>query len=97
MEFPPLKWILPDLLPEGATLVASRPKLGKSWLVLDVAIAVTANRITLGVKPTSGAALYLALEDGQRRLQRRITKLLPTFTTEWPSLLEISTEWPRAD
>jgi RecA-family ATPase len=41
--------------------------------------------------------LYLALEDGKRRLQRRITKLLPTFSTEWPSLLEIATDWPRAD
>jgi hypothetical protein len=98
MEFPPLKWILPDLIPEGATLVVSRPKLGKSWLVLDVAIAVTASRFTLGeLKPNPGAALYLALEDGNRRLQRRLTKLLPTFMSEWPNLLNFATEWPRAD
>ena len=98
MKFPPLKWVLPDLVPEGATLVVSRPKLGKSWLVLDVAIAVTADRFTLGtLRPSPGAALYLALEDGRRRLQRRITRLLPSFSAEWPTLLEISTEWPRAD
>jgi RecA-family ATPase len=94
MTFPPLKFILPDLVPEGATLLVSRPKLGKSWLVLDIAIATAAGRFTLG---TPGDVLYLALEDGRRRLQRRITKVLPTFSITWPQGLEIATEWPRAD
>ena len=35
MTFPPLKLIVPGIVPEGATLLVSRPKLGKSWLVLD--------------------------------------------------------------
>jgi AAA domain len=98
MEFPPLKFVLPGLIPEGAALLVSRPKLGKSWLVLDLAIATAASRFTLGnLKPSSGAVLYLALEDGKRRLQRRITKLLPTFSDSWPEPLKIATEWPRAD
>jgi hypothetical protein len=98
MTFPPLKFILPGLVPEGATLLVSRPKLGKSWLVLDVAIATAAGRFTLGnLRPSPGDVLYLALEDGRRRLQRRITKLLPTFSGSWPQGLTIATEWPRAD
>ena len=98
MTFPPLNFILPGLVPEGATLLVSRPKLGKSWLVLDIAIATAASRFTLGeLKPSAGDVLYLALEDGRRRLQRRITKLLPTFSITWPQGLEIATEWPRAD
>jgi AAA domain/Transcriptional regulator, AbiEi antitoxin len=98
MEFPPLKYILPVFIPEGATLLVSRPKLGKSWLVLDIAIATAAGRFTLGdLKPSTGAVLYLALEDGKRRLQRRITRLLPTFSDKWPDRLKIATEWPRAD
>ena len=98
MTFPPLKFILPGLVPEGATLLVSRPKFGKSWLVLDIAIATAAGRFTLGeLKPSTGDVLYLALEDGRRRLQRRITKLLPTFSGTWPPGLEIATEWPRAD
>jgi AAA domain-containing protein len=96
MAFPPLRFILPGLVPEGATLLVSRPKLGKSWLVLDLAIATAAGRFTLGeLKPSSGAVLYLALEDGRRRLQRRIRRLLPAAS--WPSPLTIATEWPRAD
>jgi hypothetical protein len=98
MTFPPLKFILPDLVPEGATLLVSRPKLGKSWLVLDIAIATAAGRFTLGtLKPSAGDVLYLALEDGKRRLQRRITKVLPTFSITWPDNLKMATEWPRAD
>lgn len=98
MTFPPLKFILPGIVPEGATLLVSRPKLGKSWLVLDLAIATAAGRFTLGeLNPSQGDVLYLALEDGKRRLQRRITKLLPTFSFSWPPQLKIATEWRRAD
>ena len=79
-------------------MLVSRPKLGKSWLVLDVAIATAAGRFTLGeLKPSPGDVLYLALEDGKRRLQRRMTRLLPTFSGTWPPRLTIATEWPRAD
>ena len=85
-------------VPEGATLLVSRPKFGKSWFVLDIAIAIAAGRFTLGqLKPVQGDVLYLALEDGPRRLQRRITKLLPSFSGSWPSSFKIATEWSRAD
>jgi hypothetical protein len=98
MMFPPLRFILEGLVPEGLSLLVSRPKLGKSWLVLDLAIATAGERFTLGtLKPLLGPVLYLALEDGPRRLQRRITKLLPTFSGSWPEELTIATDWPRAD
>ena len=74
MTFPPLNFILPGLVPEGATLLVSRPKFGKSWLVLDVAIATAANRFTLGtLKPSAGDVLYLALEDGRRQAGSRVS------------------------
>ena len=46
-----------------------------------------------------GDVLYLALEDGKRRLQRRIDKLLPTFSGEWPKQLTLVPMggWRRAD
>jgi hypothetical protein len=37
----------------------------------------------------------LALEDSKRRLQNRMTKLLPTFSGEWPEKLTITTKWRR--
>jgi hypothetical protein len=97
MTFEPLSWFLPEIIPaEGVTLLCSRPKFGKSWLALDACIAATADRFTLGeIKPTQGDVLYLALEDSKRRLQRRMTKLLPTFSGKWPEQLTITTKWRR--
>ena len=39
-EFPAIKFIVPGYLPEGATILAGRPKLGKSWLALDLALCL---------------------------------------------------------
>src|SRR5262249_4313521 len=44
-----------------------------------------------------GSVLYLALEDGDRRMQSRMTKLLPTFSGKWPRKFHYATRWPRAD
>ena len=97
MAFPPLSWIVPNIIPaEGVTLVCSKPKFGKSWLAFDLCIACTTERCTLGnIKPAQGSALYLALEDSKRRLQRRMTKLLPTFGATWPERLTLKSEWRR--
>ena len=98
MTFPPMRYVLPGLIPEGLTILAARPKAKKSWLMLDLAVAVAAGRFLLGdLKPAEGDVLYLALEDSHRRLQRRLDKLLGTFFAEWPRRLEIATEWPRGD
>ncbi len=71
-EFPPPVWILEDYLPEGLGMLAGRPKRGKSWLALQIAIAVAANRSVLGRQATAGFAIYIGLEDGVKRLQRRL-------------------------
>jgi AAA domain-containing protein len=97
MAFPPLSWIVPNIIPaEGVTLLCSKPKFGKSWLAYDLCIACTTDGFTLGtIKPAQGNVLYLALEDSKRRLQRRMTKLLPTFGSAWPDKLLLKTEWRR--
>jgi AAA domain/Toprim domain len=94
--FPALRFVVPGLMPEGLVLLAGKPKAKKSWLALDVAIAATADRFTLGeIKPDQGDVLYLALEDSLRRVQRRMTKLLGM--QKWPSRLLIKTTWKRVD
>jgi RecA-family ATPase len=73
MAFAPIDFIIPGLIPaEGVTLICAKPKVGKSWLLLDMSLSATIARILLGsLKPTQGAVLYLALEDGPRRVQSR--------------------------
>jgi AAA domain len=98
MMFPPLRFVVPDIMPEGVALLAGKPKAGKSWMVLDLAIAATSDRYTLGeIKPEQGDVLYLALEDSLRRAQWRMTKLLGACVKKWPERLTIKTEWKRVD
>jgi hypothetical protein len=69
---PPLGMLVPGLIPQGLIILAGRPKIGKSWLVLDLAISVASGRPFFGRKTDPGEVLLLALEDGERRLQSRL-------------------------
>ena len=96
MSFPPIEYVVPGYIVEGLTLFAGKPKLGKSWLILHAAIAVARGGYTLGdVRCVEGDVLYAALEDNPRRLQDRMTKLLPAFGEHWPERLHFETEMPR--
>jgi RecA-family ATPase len=100
MRFAPVRYVLPGYIPEGVTLLVGRPKVGKSWFVLDLCVACATGRTTLGgINPVQGDVLYLALEDGKRRLQRRIDKLMGIFQGEWPERLMLAPmgTWPRLD
>jgi len=95
-QFKPVRIILPDLIPEGVTILAGKPKIGKSWLMLDVCVAVAGDRFVLGdKKPVQGDVLYLALEDNQRRLKKRMDKPMGDYS--WPERLDLHTEWKRLD
>jgi len=94
--FPPLAWVIPDYLPQGITLLAGRPKLGKSWLALDWAVAVACGGFTLGnVKCPEGDVLYAALEDTPRRLKARMEKV--SSCGNWPEKLHFICTMRRAD
>src|SRR5215218_10782755 len=95
-ELPPVRWVVPDILPEGVTFLAGKPKMGKSWMVLGLGIAVATGGVALGTKRVErGEVLCLALEDNKRRIQNRLTKLLAGRPA--PASLHITTEWPRLD
>jgi hypothetical protein len=100
MTFEPVRYVVPQYVPEGVTLLIGRPKIGKSWLALDLAIACSSGLTVLGsLNPTEGDVLYLALEDSKRRLQRRVDKLLSPFSEAWSERLSIveAGGWRRAD
>lgn len=90
LQLPPARWAIPGLLPEGVTLLAGAPKVGKSWLSLGLALAVAGGGEALGsVTCQSGQVLYLALEDTPRRLQTRLRQLLGAAAA--PSSLTLRT------
>ncbi|WP_051442615.1 AAA family ATPase [Mesorhizobium sp. WSM3626] len=95
MEFAPIKYVIPGYVAEGLTLLGGRPKLGKSWLALDFGVAVASGGRSLGAECEQGDALYLALEDNQRRLQDRLRVVLPRFKRPDMSRLSLLTEAPK--
>jgi hypothetical protein len=77
VEFPPQRWAVPGLIAEGSNLLAGPPKLGKSWLALNLGVAIASGGLALGKVPVDqGDVLYLALEDPGRRLQSRLRVVL---------------------
>lgn len=94
---PPLRQVAGDIVLEGLTILAARPKVGKTWFMLAIAVAVSDGRDCFGgIQCEQGDVLYLALEDNKGRLQRRLSKLLGD-RREWPKHLHIAHTWPRAD
>lgn len=74
--FAPARWAIEDLLPEGLTIFAGAPKMGKSFLSLDIGLAVSHGDKVLGdYQASKGQVLYAALEDSERRLQTRLTAI----------------------
>jgi hypothetical protein len=95
-ELPDVSWIVPDILPEGVTFLAGKPKLGKSWMTLGLSMAVATGGVALGTKAVErGEVLHLALEDNRRRLQKRLGLLLAGRGA--PEGLHLELDWPRAD
>jgi hypothetical protein len=97
-EFPPEVWIVEQLLPPGACLLAAKPKARKSWLALHVAISVATGTPFLGRYPTKqGRVLFLDLEGTLRRTRKRSRAMLGVAQAPWPDNLHVYTEWPQGD
>jgi hypothetical protein len=91
-EFPEPVWIIPGMLPARLSILGGRPKVGKSWLLLQIAFAVGVGGRLFDQEIDPGKVLYLALEDSPKRLQKRVKAIgIPAnagimFHTEWRPL-----------
>jgi hypothetical protein len=72
---PEMSWIIEGLLPEGLVIFGGKPKKGKSWLALKIALACARGKKFFGQEVREREVLYLGLEDGPRRLRDRLLKL----------------------
>jgi len=93
-DFPPLRWLVEGVLPEGTTLLAAPPKVGKTRLALQLSLALASGGYALNNQDTQCPAtgvLYLALESGERRLQKDIRQLHESG----PPNLHLATRWRR--
>ena len=74
-EFEPLQFAVDKILPHGLFILAGSGKIGKSWLALDICIAVSSGGKLWDFTAEQGEVLYLALEDNHQRLQSRLAKI----------------------
>ena len=73
--YKPTVFAVDGLLAQGLFILAGSPKVGKSWLALELCLAV-AKGVKLFERETSqGSALYLCLEDSYPRIQSRLYEL----------------------
>jgi hypothetical protein len=98
-HFDPIAWIVEGYLPEGFSVLAGRQKLGKTWLSIDISLAVACGGAAMGaIECEQGDVLYIDMENGERRIQRRIDALYPDERGR-PDLsrLEWATDVPMLD
>ena len=76
---PPL---IDGLLYPGTYIFAGAPKLGKSFLMAQLAYHVSTGTPLWNYTTRKGTALYLALEDDYRRLQERLYRMFGTESAD---------------
>jgi hypothetical protein len=89
ISFDPLYYIWAAILSIGVAIIASLPKVGKSWWVLDLCLSVATGTPFLDQPTKRGDVLYLGLEDSNRRLQDRARKV---YKKPLPNNLYFATE-----
>ena len=71
-------WLIEDLWgAEAVGCIGGTPKAGKTWLALEMALAVASGRPCLGRYPVprAGPVLLFCAEDGPRAVQQRVAGL----------------------
>ena len=75
MKLPPTKFCVETLLPQGISILGGAPKIGKSWLVLDLCVRIAKGEAIWNLSTQKGTTLYLCLEDPLNRIQQRLCML----------------------
>lgn len=102
-DFPTPRTAVPGLLYTGLCLLAGNPKSRKSWLALDLSVAIATGSEFLGRVCPQGRVLYCDIEYGSsaRRAQKRVRELLAEYgygdDDPWPERLGWKWRVPRLD
>lgn len=80
--YQPKEEIIEMLLCSGVYLFVGAPKLGKSFFMAQLGYHVSNGLSLWKYKTNRGAVLYLALEDGYTRIQKRLSKMFGMETVD---------------
>ena len=73
--YKPIEFVVDGLIAQGLYILAGAPKVGKSWLSLDICLSIAKGEKVLGQETSNGTVLYLCLEDSFERIQKRLYEL----------------------
>ena len=66
------RFCVQNFLPQGLIILGGAPKVGKSWLVLDLCVRIAKGEALWNMETMQGTTLYLCLEDPYFRIQQRL-------------------------
>ncbi len=105
LQFEKLPEIVEGLFARGTYILAGSPKVGKSFLAIEIALAVSMGRPLWGREVNQCDVMYYALEDTPSRLQQRLNIMAddecinndhlfyscqsPTLSTGFPEQLRV--------
>lgn len=69
------RFIIDGMIYPGIHILSGDPKIGKSWMVLDMCLAVAKGEKFFGKETEQGQVVYMALEDTFVSLQSRLYEL----------------------
>lgn len=75
-DISPPTWIVKDVLPMGLSMLCAPSKIGKSWMMLQLSLAVSEGKDFLDFRTNQCGVLYYALEDSKARIKDRMNKIL---------------------
>jgi hypothetical protein len=77
-NLPPLKFLVNRFLTDsGCIVLAGKPKIGKGWIVLELAMCIAEGGKFWGEQCVQNEVLMYMLEDNERRIKERISILRP--------------------
>lgn len=91
-------WVVPGLIPSGLVVLAASPKIGKSFLAQNMAIAVSNGGVILGTRRVNqGEVLYLDLEQPPRKAKQRLQMTMRNDPAAVATGILFAFEWERFD
>lgn len=85
------RFIVDEMIYPGLHVLSGDPKIGKSWMMMDMCLAIAKGEKFLGRKTEQGHVVYMALEDTSDNLQMRMYELTDEPTDNLQYVLLVNT------
>ena len=85
------RFIVDEMIYPGLHVLSGDPKIGKSWMMMDMCLAIAKGEKFLGRKTEQGHVVYMALEDTSDNLQTRMYELTDEPTDNLQYVLLVNT------